>query len=59
MIELRGYHLHNNLPDKNIDVGDEGEQFVRNTFIKNLETGKVMLCPMDRTASRSKCRLPS
>ncbi len=43
VIELRGYHLHNNLPDKNIDVGDEGEEFVRSTFIKNLETGKVAL----------------
>ena len=43
VIEMRGYHLHNNLPDKNVDVGDEGEQFVRNTFIKNLETGKVAL----------------
>jgi type IV pilus assembly protein PilM len=43
VIELRGYHLHNNLPDKNVDVGDEGEQFVRHTFIKNLETGKVSL----------------
>ncbi|HEX4415045.1 MAG TPA: type IV pilus assembly protein PilM [Lacipirellulaceae bacterium] len=43
VIELRGYHLHNNLPDKNIDVGDEGEQFVRHTFIKNLENGKVTL----------------
>jgi type IV pilus assembly protein PilM len=43
VIEMRGYHLHNNLPDKNIDVGDEGEQFLRNTFIKNLENGKVTL----------------
>jgi type IV pilus assembly protein PilM len=43
VIELRGYHLHNNPPDKNIDVGDEGEEFVRSTFIKYLETGKVTL----------------
>jgi type IV pilus assembly protein PilM len=43
VFELRGYHLHNNLTDKNIDVGDEGEKFVRETFIKNLETGKVSL----------------
>jgi type IV pilus assembly protein PilM len=43
VIELKGYHLHNNLPDLNVDVGDEGEQFVQETLIKNLETGKVML----------------
>jgi type IV pilus assembly protein PilM len=43
VIELRGYHLHNNLPDKNVDVGDEGEEFVARTLIKNLETGKVKL----------------
>ena len=45
MIELRGYHLHNELPApaKNIDVGDEGEKFVTNTFLKNFETGKVKL----------------
>jgi type IV pilus assembly protein PilM len=43
VVELKGYHLHNNLPDQNVDVGDEGEQFVQETLIKNLETGKVML----------------
>jgi hypothetical protein len=43
VIELRGYHLHNELPNKNIGVGDESERFVTNTFLKNLETGKVML----------------
>ena len=41
VIELKGYHLHNSL-DK-VDVGDEGEQFLTNTLIKNLESGKVML----------------
>ena len=43
IIELKGYHYHNSLPDKKVNVGDEGEEFVKNTFIKNLETGKVML----------------
>ena len=43
IIELRGYHLHNNLFDKNVNVGEEGEQFVNSTFIKNLETGTVKL----------------
>jgi type IV pilus assembly protein PilM len=44
VIELRGYHLHNNLPDKkDFDVGDEGEEFVTNTLIKDLQTGTVML----------------
>ena len=43
VIELRGYHLHNEPPNKNIGVGDESERFVTNTFLKNLETGKVML----------------
>jgi type IV pilus assembly protein PilM len=41
VIELKGYHLHNNL-DK-VDVGDEGEEFLVRTFLKNLETGKVQL----------------
>jgi type IV pilus assembly protein PilM len=43
IIELRGYHYHKSLPDKKVDVGDEGEKFVRNTLIKNLELGKVKL----------------
>jgi type IV pilus assembly protein PilM len=43
VIELKGYHLHNNLLDQKIDVGDESEDFVENTLIKNLESGKVML----------------
>ncbi|MFO0789302.1 MAG: type IV pilus assembly protein PilM [Pirellulales bacterium] len=43
VIELRGYHLHNNPPDSKIDVGDEGEQFLNNTIIKNLREGKVSL----------------
>src|SRR5262245_38916118 len=28
VIELRGYHYHNSLQDKKVDVGDEGEKFV-------------------------------
>jgi type IV pilus assembly protein PilM len=45
VIELKGYHLHNSLDskDKKVDVGDEGEQFLRQTLIKNLETGTVKL----------------
>ncbi len=44
VIELRGYHLHNNPPDKkDVNVGDEGGQFVKNTLIKNLKSGKVTL----------------
>ncbi|MCC7476438.1 MAG: type IV pilus assembly protein PilM [Pirellulales bacterium] len=43
VIEIKGFHLHNNPPNSKIDVGDEGEQFVRNTLIKHLEEGKVML----------------
>jgi type IV pilus assembly protein PilM len=43
VIQLRGYHLHNSLPDQKVDVGDEGPQFIINTFFKNLETGTVKL----------------
>jgi type IV pilus assembly protein PilM len=44
VIELRGYHLHNNPPDKkDVNVGDEGAQFLKNTLINNLKTGKVKL----------------
>jgi type IV pilus assembly protein PilM len=43
VFELRGYHLHNSLPDGKLNVGDEKEDFIKNTFFKNLETGKVKL----------------
>jgi type IV pilus assembly protein PilM len=43
VIEIRGYHLHNSLRDKNITVPYEGEDFILNTFFKNLETGTVQL----------------
>ncbi len=45
IIELRGYHFHNSLPDGKFNVGKEGEgeEFIRNTFFKNLETGTVKL----------------
>ncbi|HJQ82165.1 MAG TPA: type IV pilus assembly protein PilM [Lacipirellulaceae bacterium] len=43
VIEMRGYHLHNSLRDEKIDVGDEGDAFILNTFFKNLETGTVKL----------------
>jgi type IV pilus assembly protein PilM len=44
VIELRGYHFHNTLAgDKEGDRSNEGEQFIINTFFKNLETGTVKL----------------
>jgi type IV pilus assembly protein PilM len=44
VIEIRGYHLHNTLRgDQNITVPYEGENFIINTFFKNLETGTVQL----------------
>jgi type IV pilus assembly protein PilM len=45
VFEIRGYHLHNSLREEgvNVDVGEEGWTFVRNTFIKNLEEGTVQL----------------
>jgi type IV pilus assembly protein PilM len=43
VIEIRGYHLHNSLRDQKITVPDEGEEFILNTFFKNLETGTVQL----------------
>jgi type IV pilus assembly protein PilM len=43
IIEIRGYHLHNSLREQNISVPDEGQQFILNTFFKELETGTVKL----------------
>jgi type IV pilus assembly protein PilM len=43
VIELRGYHLHNRLVDQKVEVGDEAQQFIINTFFKNLESGTVKL----------------
>jgi type IV pilus assembly protein PilM len=44
VIQLRGYHLHNSLPDKKVDlVGDEAEQFIINSFFNNLKSGTVKL----------------
>lgn len=44
VVELRGYHLHNNLPDNNkLNVGDEGATFLKKTLIQNLKSGKVSL----------------
>ncbi len=43
VIEIRGYHLHNTLRDPNVTVPYEGEDFILNTFFKNLETGTVQL----------------
>ncbi len=44
IIEIRGFHLHNNLDGK-FKVGPEGEaeEFLKRTFIKELELGKVKL----------------
>jgi hypothetical protein len=41
VIEIRGYHLHNKLP--NAQFADEGEEFLKNTFLKQLELGTVKL----------------
>jgi hypothetical protein len=43
VIQLRGYHLHNSLPDQKVEVDAEAQQFIINTFFKNLETGTVKL----------------
>jgi hypothetical protein len=44
IIELRGYHLHNNLDGKfKVGAEGEGEEFLKSTIIKNLELGKVKL----------------
>jgi type IV pilus assembly protein PilM len=43
VIEIRGYHLHNALREQNITVPYEGENFIINTFFKELETGTVEL----------------
>jgi type IV pilus assembly protein PilM len=43
VIEIRGYHLHNTLREQKITVQYEGEDFILNTFFKNLETGTVKL----------------
>jgi type IV pilus assembly protein PilM len=44
VIELWGHHFHNTLPgDTDGDRSNEGEQFIINTFFKNLETGTIQL----------------
>ncbi len=43
VIQIRGYHLHNTLREEKITVPYEGEDFILNTFFKNLETGTVQL----------------
>jgi type IV pilus assembly protein PilM len=44
VFEIRGYHLHNSLPDGKLNLrGDEGWTFVWKTFIKQLEEGTVKL----------------
>ncbi|MBN1851600.1 MAG: type IV pilus assembly protein PilM [Pirellulales bacterium] len=39
IIELRGFHYHN------ADIDNEGAEFIRNTFLKNLTEGSVELPP--------------
>jgi type IV pilus assembly protein PilM len=43
VIQLTGYHLHNSLPDGSVQVGEESNQFIINTFFRNLEHGTVEL----------------
>lgn len=44
VIELWGHHFHNTLPgDKDADRSHEGEQFIVDSFFKNLETGSIRL----------------
>jgi type IV pilus assembly protein PilM len=44
IIEIRGYHLHNSLPEiTDVKWGPEGPGFLKSTIIKNLELGKVKL----------------
>ncbi len=44
VIELRGYHLHNDLLEgTKVDVGAEGQEFVLDTFCKAIENGTVQL----------------
>jgi hypothetical protein len=47
VIQMIGYHLHNSLTDPPVDVGDEGETFILNTFVKKLEEGTVELPDAD------------
>jgi hypothetical protein len=44
IIEMRGYHLHNSLDwIKDVKWGDEGEEFLKSTIIKNLDLAKIKL----------------
>jgi type IV pilus assembly protein PilM len=44
IIEIRGFHLHNNLEGKfKVGPEGEGEEFLKSTIIKNLELAKVKL----------------
>jgi hypothetical protein len=41
---MRGFHLHNSLPEiKDVKWGEEGEEFLKSTIIKNLDVAKVKL----------------
>jgi type IV pilus assembly protein PilM len=46
VIEIEGYHFHNELPDtppNQRNIGDESEDFVLNTFCRYLQLGSVEL----------------
>jgi len=40
---MRGYHFHNSLPEQKVNLRLEGEDYLIDTFIRNLQTGKVKL----------------
>jgi len=46
VIEIKGYHFHNKLPDipsSESQIEEEAEEFVLNTFCRELQLGTVML----------------
>ena len=43
VIQIRGHHFHNSLPDQNVRVEYEDEQFIRRTFFEALEQRTVEL----------------
>ncbi|MEX2169607.1 MAG: type IV pilus assembly protein PilM [Pirellulales bacterium] len=43
VVQIVGYHFHNSGGDANIPISEEGERFLRNTLLTELEEGSVML----------------
>lgn len=43
VIQIVGYHFHNSGGDGNVPISEEGERFLRQTLLKELEEGSVML----------------